>query len=298
MLEARAAAAPAPAPARPRLVTLRNPRRLGPGGSRNVAAASASAPALVFIDSDCAALEGCLERLLAPLGDPRVGAVGGAEALDPAEPLLGRVFHHVLTSRLTTGGIRGGARRTLARYRPRGFCMAVRRDAFERAGGFSDLPLGEDIDLSARIAALGLALVHAPDARVFHRRRRGLMAFARQGFDMGRGRGTLIRLGRDAVEPLYLVPAAALVAAVALGAAAALAPAARLLACAGACVAAFVLAAVAVSAGLALRSLAGAVLAPLAFALHQASYGAGVLAGLALPLEPGTKAPSTNRARR
>ncbi len=265
------------------LRALRHERSVGPGAARNGAARAASGDVLVFLDSDCVPHAGWLEAMLAPLRDPAVGAVGGAEVLDPSEPALARAFHFVLTSGLTTGGIRGRAGRRAGRYRPRTFSLALRRDAFERAGGFAGLRNGEDIDLSLRVARLGLGLVYAPEARVFHRRRRTVGAFVRQCFAMGRARTTLIRRDRGHAEPVYFLPALALLGTIGLAIAATLSAAARPVAVAAAAGAGLYLAGVLLAGARALASPGPALLAPLAFVVQQAAYGAGFLHGIARP---------------
>ncbi len=265
---------------RPDVVAIRREASGGPGRARNDGAARARGRALVFLDSDCCALPGWLPAMLAPLERPEVGAVGGAEALDPEEPLLGRVFHFVLTSPLTTGRIRGGLGGRAARYRPRSYSLAVRRADFERVGGFAPMRHGEDIDFAMRIERLGLGLVHAPDARVRHRRRRTWRGFSAQLHAMGRARPALGRIDRSHLEPIYLLPPAGLLLAAALAAAAAVLPAARTVAAAAFGGLLLYLAVVGIAAAVALRSAAAFLLAPFAFLVQQASYGAGFLRGL------------------
>ncbi|HEX5136155.1 MAG TPA: glycosyltransferase [Planctomycetota bacterium] len=271
---------PALLASRPHVGAVRRDTPGGPGVARNDGARRARGRALVFLDSDCRVLPGWLEAMLAPLERADVGAVGGAEALDPLEPLLGRVFHFVLTSPLTTGRIRGGSGGRAARYRPRSYSLAVRRADFERAGGFRPMHHGEDIDFAARIAALGLDLVHAPDARVHHRRRRTWKGFAAQLHAMGRARAALIRRDRVHLEPFYLAPPGALLLAACAGVAAALVPAARVVVAALACAALAYLLAVGMAAARALGAPRALALAPLAFVVQQAAYGTGFLRGL------------------
>jgi GT2 family glycosyltransferase len=262
------------------VVAIRRETSGGPGRARNDGAARARGRALVFLDSDCRVLPGWLDAMVAPLDRPEVGAVGGAEALDPFDPLLGRVFHFVLTSSLTTGRIRGGLGGRAAKYRPRSYSLAVRRRDFERAGGFAPMHHGEDIDFVTRIERLGLGLVHAPGAQVHHRRRRTWRGFGAQLHAMGRARIALIRRDRSHLELFYLLPPAGLALAVLLATAATLFPAVRVAATivAAALLAHLVL--IGVTAARALGSAAASVLAPLAFLVQQGSYGAGFLRGL------------------
>lgn len=271
---------PALLAARPGVVAVRREAPGGPGVARNDGAKRARGRVLVFLDSDCRALPGWLPAMLAPLERPEVGAVGGAEVLDPSEPLLGRVFHFVLTSPLTTGRIRGGSGGRAARYRPRSYSLAVRRSDFERVGGFAPMCHGEDIDFATRVAAEGLDPVHASGARVHHRRRRTWSGFARQLHAMGRARAALIRRDRVHLEPFYLAPPAGLLAVAGAAAAAAVLPAARVFAAALAGALLAYLLAVGVAAVRALGAFRALALAPAAFLLGQAAYGTGFLRGL------------------
>lgn len=263
------------------VVPIRLERSLGPGAARNVAADRARAPLLAFLDSDARALPGWLAALLAPFDDPVVGAAGSVEALDPSEPLAGRVVHFVLTSPWTTGGLRGPAGRRLGRYVPRSFGMAVRRAAFRAAGGFPASYYGEDIALSHAISQQGLSLVLAPGARVHHRRRRTLGAFFRQVHAMGRARAALAAADGAHLEAAYVAPAAALVlfAVLALGAAAHPAFAAPLgISLALACL---YTGAVAVAAAHALGDVRALALAPAFLLTQHLGYATGFLRGLA-----------------
>jgi GT2 family glycosyltransferase len=273
-------ATPALLAARPGVVAIRRDAPGGPGVARNDGAKRARGRALVFLDSDCRVLPGWLPAMLAPLARPGVGAVGGAEVLDPLEPFPGRVFHFVLTSPFTTGRIRGGSGGRAAKYRPRSYSLAVRRTDFERVGGFSPMSHGEDIDFVTRVAATGLALVHAPDARVHHRRRGTWTGFARQLHAMGRARAALIRRDRVHLEPFYLAPPAGLLLAAGAAAAAALAPAARAAAAALAAALLVYLVAVGIAAARTLGAFRALALAPPAFLVQQAAYGTGFLRGL------------------
>ena len=249
----------------------------GPGRARNEAARRAQGEFLVFLDSDCRARPGWLDALLDPFARPGVGAVGGAEALDPDAGFGDRLVHFLLTSKWTTGGVRGSRGARAGRYRPRSYSMAVRRELFRRVGGFAGLRHGEDIDLSVRLARLGAELVHAPDSRVYHRRRATAGGFVRQLFAMGRARATLIRRDPIHAEPAFLLPALATVLGPALIALALFWPPARI---ALAAVAAY-LVLVGVAAAVALESAAALPVAPAAFVAQHAAYGAGFLFGLA-----------------
>jgi GT2 family glycosyltransferase len=283
LLEAWASEPPGTEPSLLSRTMVVNEQSVGPGLARNRAALLAKADVLLFVDSDARPLEGWFEAMLAPFEDSNVGAVGGVEAPDPHAPPFRQAVHVVLTSPLTTGGLRGRAPARAGRYRPRGFSLGVRRDAFEQIGGFAGLRHGEDIDFGHRIAELGLRVVLAPEAQVTHRRRRNLAAFARQTLGMGRGRGALIRRDRRHAEPVYFLPAIACLAPLSLGLAAALVPGMRPLVGAAAGFGLLWLALVAGSAGASTRSLRVGLLAPAVFVVQLLCYSVGLVHGFVRP---------------
>jgi len=265
-------------------VVIRNDPPLRPGRARNRGVERAGGGIVAFTDSDCRPAPGWLEELLAPFADAAVGAVGGGEIDDPGAPPLARAAHFALTSPLTTARLRGGAGRRIGSFRPRSFSMAVRRDAFDRAGGFADAFYGEDVDLSLRVARLGLATVFAPRSLVHHRRRDSWRGIGQQAFAMGRARARLMRCDRGHAEPVYALPALAVLTAATLSAAALWWRGARVA----------VLAALTVSIGYGIavgwqawrtaEDVRVAWRAPLVVALQQAAYGVGFLAGMLRPL--------------
>ena len=84
-----------------------------------------------------------------------------------------------MTSFFTTGGIRGGQKK-MDKFYPRSFNMGVRREVYQRLGGFSAMRFGEDIDFSIRIFAAGLRCRLFPDAWVYHKRRTDFRKFFKQ----------------------------------------------------------------------------------------------------------------------
>ena len=97
-----------------------------------------------------------------------------------------------MTSFLTTGGIRGGKKK-LDKFYPRSFNMGIRRDVYERLGGFSGMRYGEDIDFSIRIMEAGLSDPAISFGMVYHKRRTDLMQFFRQVRHSGEARIALNR---------------------------------------------------------------------------------------------------------
>lgn len=71
--------------------------------------------------------------------------------------------------------------------------MAVKRDAFEKVGGFdTSLLRGEDIAFSWDLLEHDLELVYAPEAVMYYRHRQGMKAMMRQHYLYGKGLSQLL----------------------------------------------------------------------------------------------------------
>lgn len=183
----------------------------GPGAARNLGMEKAQGDIFAFTDTDCIAEPHWLEQLMKPFHSEKAGAVGGKEIINDGDPLLMRCFHYLMTSPLTTGGLRGKKGKKLARFYPRTFNMAISKEAFQATGGFKKMFHAEDIELSYRIKQSGYDLLYEDSARVYHRRRNNLTQFLKQLFHMGKARITLARLHPSSLEPLHVLPALLLV---------------------------------------------------------------------------------------
>lgn len=124
----------------------------GPAAARNRAAREARAAILVFLDADVRVHADTLERLAGHFGsDPDLAAVMGSYDDAPTHPGVLSAFrnlmHHWIHQRSA------GEARTFWTG-----CGAIRRDWFERSGGFNESyrrPSAEDVELGMRIHALG-----------------------------------------------------------------------------------------------------------------------------------------------
>jgi GT2 family glycosyltransferase len=162
---------------------------LGFAAGANLGASRASGDVLVFVNPDARVLPGAVPTLIQALDAvPGAGiAGGGLEDADgrwqPGAARFGPLGHLVLD---TTAG------RLLARLRRRpyvvdwvyGTFMAVRRQLFQRLGGFDPayFVYGEDMDICHRAGELGARTVHVPGARAVH----GANVSAAQRFGIGR----------------------------------------------------------------------------------------------------------------
>ena len=251
----------------------------GPGAARNAGMKMAQGRVFVFTDTDCIPHPHWLKNLICPFEDEIVGAAGGPEVPDPEESILSRCFQFVMTSPLTTGGLRG-AKKRLARYYPRTFNMAITRKAYETVGGFKEWYHGEDVEMSFRIKKAGFKLVYCEDAKVYHHRPATFSQFFLQLLRMGEARWLLFRTHRELMEPLFLLPPSAIIFLTALLFLSSFSPAMNSGLKIVLTLGVLYLIAVGLSASTVLKSLKAFSLAPLAFILQQVGYGVGFLLGM------------------
>ncbi|WP_034257638.1 glycosyltransferase [Altibacter lentus] len=142
----------------------------GPGDSRNFGMEKAKGNYFIILDSDCLIPPHYLDTVDAYLSKHYVDCYGGADAAHPGFSNLQKAINYVMTSFLTTGGIRG-SERSVQQFEPRSFNMGISRQAFEQTGGFGKIHPGEDPDLSQRIRKQGFKTTFLPNAYVYHKRR-------------------------------------------------------------------------------------------------------------------------------
>ena len=161
--------------------------------ARNRGAQAARAEALAFCDGDCSPDPAWLERGLAALEEADV--VGGLiRPIIPARPtvwtLLDLDFHVDQESAVASGRGLGGN-------------LFVRREVFERAGGFDEsIPNTGDSDFVSRCVSSGARLAFAPAAIVGHPTHDRARPFLRKVWRIQRALG--IRDARRGVRPRLL----------------------------------------------------------------------------------------------
>jgi glycosyltransferase involved in cell wall biosynthesis len=181
-------------------------RGLGASESRNLGCEKAKGDFLVFIDSDCVVPSDYLVKVEAFLNsNPQIDAYGGPDAADETFSVLQKGINYAMTSKLTTGGIRG-KKKHVGKFQLRGFNMGIRREVFFKVGGYSGMQVAEDIDLSMRIQKAGhqTALIH--EAFVYHRRKATFYKFFKQLYFHGKGRIDLHLKHGDALKPVHMLP--------------------------------------------------------------------------------------------
>ena len=181
------------------------------GRARNEGVRRTTADLFVFVDDDARlGSPDLIARLVAPLlADPTIGVTGAAKLLPPDAPAFQRavarqvpriehpVVHVPLESNPAT---EGGGMTTLTTT-----CAAMRRDTFERAGGFSEtLYRGVDTELFVRVRRLGYRFVQVPDAWVWHPAPATLRALLAKHFKYGVGHAQEVRADRSRGRWRYL----------------------------------------------------------------------------------------------
>lgn len=130
----------------------------GRGGQLARGAAAAHGTRLLFLHADARLAPGALAALAEVFADPRVIATGMRQVIEH-EARFYRWIERAADRRVTLGWVYGDS----------GLC--VRRSSYEQVGGFRDLPVFEDLDLSARLRRAGaIRLARAAEVRCSARR--------------------------------------------------------------------------------------------------------------------------------
>ncbi len=177
----------------------------GPGDSRNFGMQKAKGDYFIILDSDCILPKQYLSEVDKELKKEFVHCFGGPDAADASFTTVQKAINYVMTSFLTTGGIRGGEK-AVGKFQPRSFNMGISKDAFERAGGFGRIHPGEDPDLTFRIWKAGFNTRLFPKAFVYHKRRIDWNKFYIQVNKFGMVRPILNKWHPGTAKPTYWFP--------------------------------------------------------------------------------------------
>ncbi len=166
------------------LVYVKSVRR-GLSAARNEAARAAMGDLLLFTDDDCLVDPDWVRAWCRALQDPAIGIGFGAVSSPPCDMTTGYIadFHLCDGTYGRELFLRGAGQVAM------GANMALRRELWERVGGFDEglgagtrFPSAEDLDMAYRVVRAGFLIRHTVEARVRH-----------LGYRSGAGASTLVR---------------------------------------------------------------------------------------------------------
>ena len=178
----------------------------GPGQSRNYGVARAKGEYVIILDSDVVLPPGYIESVSDELEKAPADAFGGPDKAHSSFTDIQKAISYSMTSFFTTGGIRGSKKKKLDKFYPRSFNMGVRRDMYNKLGGFSKMRFGEDIDFSIRIFKAGCKCRLFPESWVWHKRRTDFRKFFRQVYNSGIARINLYKKYPESLKLVHLLP--------------------------------------------------------------------------------------------
>jgi len=176
----------------------------GAGQSRNFGMDRANGNYFIILDSDCILPPTYIAAVRTALSAHYTDGFGGADAAHGSFSVLQKAINYVMTSVLTTGGIRGN--KNVKNFQPRSFNMGISKKAYTLTGGFSKMTVGEDIDLTFRLWQAQVETAFIPKAFVYHKRRISWTTFFRQTNNFGAARPILNRLYPGSAKVTYWFP--------------------------------------------------------------------------------------------
>ncbi len=177
----------------------------GPGDSRNYGMLQAKGNYFIIMDSDCIIPSHYLTIVESFLRNKYFDCYGGADAAHSSFSSLQKAINYVMTSFITTGGIRG-SEISISQFEPRSFNMGLSRKAFNASKGFAKIHPGEDPDLSIRLLKLNFKTAFIPNAFVYHKRRISWSKFYTQVKKFGMVRPILNSWHPQSAKLTYWLP--------------------------------------------------------------------------------------------
>jgi glycosyltransferase involved in cell wall biosynthesis len=174
--------------------------------ARNYGITRATGDYYVIFDSDCIIPENYFSIVSEFLLENPVDCFGGPDRAHSSFTPVQKAISYSMTSFLTTGGLRGSSKK-ITKFYPRSFNMGFNKKVMDATGGFPNIPLAEDIDLSFRIEKAGLKIALIENAFVYHKRRTSFQQFFRQVNRFGIGRIDLFKKYPDTLKLTHFIPA-------------------------------------------------------------------------------------------
>ena len=174
--------------------------------ARNYGIARATGDYYVIFDSDCIIPENYFSIVSEFLTKNPVDCFGGPDRAHSSFTPVQKAISYSMTSFLTTGGLRGSSKK-ITKFYPRSFNMGFNKKVLEATGGFPNIPLAEDIELSFRIEKAGLKIALIENAFVYHKRRTSFKQFFRQVNRFGIGRIDLYKKYPNTLKLTHFIPA-------------------------------------------------------------------------------------------
>lgn len=158
------------------------------GRTRNLAVAHSRGDILVFLTQDAFPADNYfLKNLIKPLEQPEIPAsygrqIPGADAKPPEK--FARMFNY--PEAFLIKGRDDIASLGIKTFFFSNVCSAVKRDAFEKVGGFADkVIVNEDMLLASRLILCGYKTAYVPDAMVIHSHDYSCLHQFKRYFDIG-----------------------------------------------------------------------------------------------------------------
>lgn len=177
----------------------------GAGASRNFGMQKATGNYFIIFDSDCIIPSHYLKEVADALDKNYTDAYGGADAAHHSFTIIQKAINYSMTSFLTTGGIRG-SKKSVDKFQPRSFNFGISKKAFDKTKGFSDMKIGEDIDLTFRLWQNNFKTQFIEKAFVYHKRRTTFQQFFKQTFSFGKARPFLNKKYPKTAKITYWFP--------------------------------------------------------------------------------------------
>ena len=164
---------------------------------------------VAFVDSDCIAPRGWLERMVNVLKQEKAAAVFGGNTVRPDDPLISRLTWRIMGSLLGSGGTIHA--RTFNHPRsiehvPSYNALYVRQVLLDLGGFDEELGGAEDVEIGKRLLRGGYRMVYAPGGEVWHKGRDNLTSFWRQMRGFGWSKGRLFRRDISHLRLVHLSP--------------------------------------------------------------------------------------------